>query len=275
MRHYSGTNPNRMASSEFLPLALRLIAFVGVLYALSCVAARLVAPGMIFLRPAPRGPLAAETIKVPTADGVTLHVRHWKNPEAKFTLLYFSGNYEELGALESYLPEYVKAGFSVLTYEYRGYGHTGGTPGEANCYADAKLLLDWLNREGTPTERVIVFGFSLGAGSAVELARTHPVAGLIIESAFTSAYRVMTRWPLLLGDLFQNERKLRDVRCPVLVLHGTADPVIPSWHGQALFAAARQPKRLFLVNGGGHGGLEAVAKDGYWRALRDFAATLK
>lgn len=264
-----------MASSELLPLALRLIAFVGVLYALSCVAARLVAPGMIFLRPAPRGPLAAETIKVPTADGVTLHARHWKNPEAKFTLLYFSGNGEELGALESYLPEYAKAGFSVMTYEYRGYGHTDGSPSEGNCYADAQFLLDWLGANGTPPERVIAMGFSLGAGSAVELARTRPVAGLVLESAFTSAYRVLTRWPLLLGDLFQNERKLRDVRCPVLVLHGTADPVIPVWHGEALYAAAREPKRRLIVPGGGHGGLEAVAKEDYWRALRDFAATLK
>jgi fermentation-respiration switch protein FrsA (DUF1100 family) len=274
MRHYSGTDPNRMASSEILPVFLRLLAILAGLYLLACLAARLVAPGMMFLRPPALGVLSAETITLPAPDGVTLHARHWKNPGAKFTLLYFSGNGEELGALESYLPEYVKAGFSVLTYEYRGYGHTGGTPSEANCHADAKLLLDWLKRQGVPTERVIAMGFSLGGGSAVEIARTQPVAGLILESTFTSAYRVMTRWPLLLGDMFQNERELVEVRCPVLVLHGTADPVIPFWHGQALFAAARQPKRLVLVTGGGHGGLEAVAKEGYWRALREFADSL-
>lgn len=264
-----------MASSELLPLALRLLAVVGAFYALSCVAARLVAPGMIFLKPRASTPLAPETIKLPTPDGVTLHARHWKNPDAKFTLLYFSGNGEELGALTSYLPEYVKAGFSVMTYEYRGYGHTAGTPSEANCYADAHLLLDWLAKNGTPPERVIVFGFSLGSGSAVELARTRPVAGLVVEGAFVSAYRVMTRWPVVLGDMFQNERKLRDVRCPVLVLHGTADPVIPFWHGEALYAAAREPRRKLFVPGGGHGGLDAVAKDDYWRALREFAASLK
>lgn len=249
-------------------------AFLVALYLAVCLLARLVAPGMMFLRPPARAPLAPETIRLQTPDGITLHARHWKNPEAKFTLLYFSGNGEELGALASYLPEYVKAGFSVLTYEYRGYGHTQGTPSEANCHADARLLLAWLNENGTPSDRVIAFGFSLGGGSAVELARTEPLAGLVLESTFVSAYRVMTRWPVLWGDMFPNERRLRDVHCPVLVLHGTADPVIPVWHGEALFAAAHEPKRKLIVPGGGHGGLDAVAREHYWRTLREFAAAL-
>lgn len=244
------------------------------LYVTACLLARIVAPGMMFLRPPARAPLAPETIRLQTPDGITLHARHWKNPEAKFTLLYFSGNGEELGALASYLPEYVKAGFSVLTYEYRGYGHTRGTPSEANCHADARLLLAWLNQNGTPSDRVIALGFSLGGGSAVELARAEPLAGLILESTFVSAYRVMTRWPVLLGDMFPNERRLRDVHCPVLVLHGTADPVIPVWHGEALFAAAHEPKRKLIVPGGGHGGLDTVAREHYWRTLREFAAAL-
>lgn len=274
MRHYSGTDPNRASRAEFLPLGGRLLLIAVALYLLNCAAARLMAPGMIFLHPRPWAPLAPETIALRTPDGVTLHARHWKNPEARFTLLYFSGNGEELSALSSYLPEYVKAGFSVLTYEYRGYGHTAGTPSEANCYADAKLLLEWLKTSGTPPERVIAFGFSLGGGSATELARSERLAGLVLESTFVSAYRVMTRWPLLLGDMFQNERKLREVRCPVLVIHGTADTVIPVWHGEALFAAANEPKRKLIVSGGGHGGLEGVLKDDYWRTLRDFAASL-
>lgn len=253
---------------------VRLLLGLILAYAALCVFARLVAPGMMFLRPKPITPLAPETIRIPTSDGVTLHARHWKNPDAKFTFLYFSGNGEELGALASYLPEYVKAGFSVFAAEYRGYGHTAGHPREATAYADAQGLLEWLRREGTPPERVIVFGFSVGGGPAVELARTQPLAGLILEGTFVSAYRVMTRWPLLLGDMFENERKLPSVRCPVLILHGTADPVIPPWHAEALHAAANAPKRLVLVPGGGHGGLEAVMRDGYWQTLRDFAATL-
>jgi abhydrolase domain-containing protein 17 len=256
-------------------MLVRLLAALVLIYAFACVSARLLAPGMMFLHPKPIAALSPETIRIATPDGVTLHARQWPNPNAELTLLYFSGNGEELTALETYLPEYVRRGFAVMTYEYRGYGHTAGKPSEANSYADARLLLEWLNRNGTPPERVIAHGFSLGGGPATELARTQPLAGLILESSFVSAYRVMTRWPLLLGDIFPIERKLRDVRCPVLVLHGTADSVIPVWHGEALFAAANEPKRKLIVPGGGHGGLEAVAREEYWRTLREFAASLK
>lgn len=268
------SRPAPMTLPEWFAAGCRIFALAAAAYALVCVAARFVAPGMMFLRPPPSAPLAPETIRIPTDDGVTLHARHWRNPDARHTLLYFSGNGEELSDLAGYLPEYVKRGFSVMAYEYRGYGHTGGTPGEAAAYADAERLLAWLRAQGTPPERVIAFGFSLGGGSAVELARRHRLAGLILEGTFTSAYRVMTRWPVLVGDMFENEKKLPEVRCPVLVLHGSADPVIPDWHARALYAAANEPKRLLIVPGGGHGGLEAVARESYWQAIRDFGASL-
>jgi fermentation-respiration switch protein FrsA (DUF1100 family) len=257
-------------------IVLRLIVALAVIYGLVCVWAHFQSQRMLFLNVAPNYSATDPAyVTLTTPDGVKLYARHWPNPSAKYTLLYFHGNGEELGSLSGYLDDYVRAGFSVLAYDYRGYGHSGGSPGEGTCYADAKLLLDWLRQQGTPPERVVAFGFSLGGGSAVELARTEPIAGLIIEGSFVSAYRVMTRRALVLGDKFQNERKLAEVKCPVLVLHGTADPVIPVWHGQALYAAANHPKKLLLVSGGGHGGLENVAKESYWGALREFADSLK
>lgn len=263
-----------MSLPDGLSVGLRLLALGLLLYALACGLARLVAPGMLFLRPPPSAPLDPETIRITADDGVTLHARHWVNPAARHTILYFPGNAEELSDVAGYLPEYVRRGFSVLTYEYRGHGHTGGRPGEAAAYADARRLLAWLRARGTPPERVIAFGFSVGSGSAVELARSERLAGLVLEGAFTSAYRVMTRWPVLRGDLFENERKLPAVRCPVLVLHGAADPVVPAWHAAALHAAAPAPKRLVLFPRGGHGGLEAVDPARYWQAWADFAARL-
>ncbi len=264
-----------MKALDILLILGRMGLVLATLYAFTCVWAHFSAQRAIFLLPSATYAPGPEHVRLPTPDGVTLMARHWPNPQAKYTLLYFPGNGEELGALAGYMGEYVKAGFAVFAADYRGYGHSGGVPSEATCYADAQLALDWLKRNGTPPERVIAFGYSLGAGSAVELARTQPIAGLVIESAFVSAYRVLTRWPLVLGDKFQNERKLPQVHCPVLVMHGTADPVIPHWHGELLYAAANEPKTLLIVPGGGHGGLDAIIGERYWQTLRDFADTLK
>lgn len=267
--------PPTMKMSEILLSLGRIILLLVPVYLGACVWAHFHAQRTVFRHPPATYTLGPEHLRLQTPDGVTLIARHWPNPEAKYTLLYFHGNAEELGSLAIYMDDYVRAGFAVFAYEYRGYGHSGGESSEAASYADAQLALDWLKANGTPPERVIAFGYSLGAGSAIELARTQPVAGLVVESSFVSAYRVMTTWPILLGDKFQNERKLPQVHCPVLVMHGTADPVIPHWHGELLFAAANEPKSLLIVPGGGHGGLDALIGERYWQALRDFAGTLK
>ncbi|HET7535955.1 MAG TPA: alpha/beta hydrolase, partial [Candidatus Didemnitutus sp.] len=122
--------------------------------------------------------------------------------------------------------------------------------------------------------RVILYGRSLGGGPATDLAAKEPVAGLVLESAFTSVFRVMTRWPLLPGDQFCNAKKLPSVKCPVLVMHGRLDEVIPFHHGETLLAAAPGKKSHLWVDGAGHNNLLAIAGDAYWQALLPFCAGL-
>jgi len=260
---------------EILRLVGWLVASVAGLYLLAALGAHLLAPGLLFPRPPAGYAPGPDYVTLTTPDGVTLYARHWPNPAARHTLLYFHGNGEDLGMMTPYIEAYVRAGFAVFAYDYRGYGHSGGRPSEAACYADARLVFTHVrDRLGVPPGRIILFGYSLGGGSATELARTEPVAGLVLESAFVSAYRVLLPWARLPGDKFTNQRKLATVACPVLVIHGTGDVTIPVWHGEALHAAARGPKAKLIVPGGGHGGLELVAPDAYWQALRDFAASL-
>jgi fermentation-respiration switch protein FrsA (DUF1100 family) len=100
------------------------------------------------------------------------------------------------------------------------------------------------------------------------------VGGLILESTFMSAYRVMTYWPIVLGDRMPNLSRMKNVHCPVLVMHGTADSVIGIEHGRALFAAAPEPKRSFWVEGAGHCAVPIVAGPRYWQELREFENSL-
>jgi fermentation-respiration switch protein FrsA (DUF1100 family) len=111
----------------------------------------------------------------------------------------------------------------------------------------------------------------LGAAAAVDLAAKRPVAGLVMESAFTSAFRVLTRYALLPFDKFPNLAKIRNVHCPVLVIHGKRDGIISFYHGQTLFAAANEPKVSYWVDRAGHNDIAAVAGSGYFEQLRKFA----
>jgi fermentation-respiration switch protein FrsA (DUF1100 family) len=198
-----------------------------------------------------------------------------KNPQARYTILYSHGNAEDIGLILPILKEIRDNGFSVLAYDYQGYGTSDGTPSEENAYQDAGAVYAYLvNQLGIPPARIIAHGRSLGGAVAVDLASRQPLGGLIIESSFLSAYRVLTRIPLFPLDKFQSAAKLKKVRCPVLVIHGTADEVIPFRHGEGLFRLAREPKQKYWVAGAGHNNLFAVADYEYAAALQRFAALL-
>ena len=228
---------------------------------------------MIFLPPSPQYAAGPEIIKIRTPDGVTLAARHLPKPGAKFTLVYFHGNAEDLGTSVEYLEMLRdRLGVSVFSWDYRGYGLSGGSCSEPATLRDAQTVLAHLRDAlQTPPERLILLGYSLGGGPAVELAARHRCAGLILDRAFTSAFRVMTRVRLLPFDKFVVLEKLPRVNCPVLVIHGTADEVIPFRHAQDLYAAAPEPKFKLWVEGAGHNDFLFVAGETYWQALADFA----
>jgi fermentation-respiration switch protein FrsA (DUF1100 family) len=210
--------------------------------------------------------------KIP-GDAGELAVLWLPNPGAQFTLWYFHGNAEDLGDIEFALREFHDAGFSVFAVEYPGYGHSAGRPTEAALYAAARKGRDYLRNElKVPAERTILYGHSLGGGSATQMATEEKVGGLVLQSAFMSAYRVLTHWPLLPRDQYRNLAKLPAVHCPVLITHGQADEVIAFHHGEALFAAASEPKRNYWVPTAGHNDLRAVAGQGFWTTLSDFRA---
>lgn len=260
-----------------MPEWLQSVLVVGALvYAGAGALAWWYADRMIFQPQPSRYTASSGATLVPTADGDSIAVLWLPNPRARYTILYSHGNAEDLGDLRAFLPDLRDAGFSVLAYDYRGYGmSTRRVPSERSAYRDLAAAYDHLTGAlGVPPERVILHGRSLGGGIASELASRRPAAGLILESTFVSAFRVAIPRPIFPFDRFATAGRLRDVRCPVLVIHGTRDEVIPPWHGAALLERANHPKRHLWVDGAGHNDLVTVAGAGYWRALREFAASL-
>ena len=217
----------------------------------------------------------ARITKLKTAAGKTISAAYLPDPHAEFTILYSHGNAEDIGDLAPLLDELHDAGFAVMSYDYEGYGTSEGTPSERATYQDIDAAYAFLTQQQhVPPARIIVFGRSVGNGPAIDLASRQPVGGLIVQSGFTSAFRVLTRVPLLPFDKFRNLDKIKRVKCPVLVMHGKRDAVIPFYMGERLFAAAPGPKWAVWAPTAGHNDFEWEARAQYLPAIHAFAARL-
>ena len=190
----------------------------------------------------------------------------------KKAIIRCHGNAEDaLGTLWA-LKELANDGYTVASVDYPGYGLSDGSPDEKGCYRNVHRLYDWLiEARGFKPEDIIVDGFSIGTGPATELAATRPCGGLILEAPFLSAPRVVTRVRLLPVDPFPNLKRIGNVKCRVLMIHGTGDRVIPYSQGQALFKLANDPKRFVSVEGGDHNTLvDDMGFDNYYKLIKEF-----
>ena len=172
------------------------------------------------------------------------------------TVLFLHGNGGNISHRLSTIELVVDLGANIMLFDYRGYGQSNGAPSEANMYADALACHHWLIKtRGVPSDHIILFGRSLGGAVAIELATRIECAGLIVESSFTTA-RAMGNlmfpyFPvgLLLKHKFASVDKIRNVNCPLLVIHSVEDDIIPFRMGRALFEKADRPKRILEITG--------------------------
>ncbi len=218
---------------------------------------------------------SADIIKLPLADGSQISARLLENPAARHLILFSHGNAEDMGDISGLMEEFRRHGFAVMSYDYSGYGTSSGKPSERAALANIEAVYDYLfAQRGVTPDRIIVWGRSIGSGPSVHLAATRKVGGLVVESGFTSAFRVMTRIRLMPFDRFDNLKQLERVSCPVLVIHGRDDEIISFRHGERLYERARQPKMQFWVDKAGHNDLSMVAGDAYWDVALHFERML-
>ena len=249
-----------------------ILVTTAILYLVFAAFAWLASDRMIFQPPRPSYRAGELPIVMVPRQGGSVATLHLPNPRAAVTLLYAHGNAEDLGHVAPVLEEFRRAGFAVLAFDYRGYGvSTGGPPSTEGATRDMEAVYQHaVHTLGVAPSRLVLYGRSVGSGPATELAARVPVGGLVLESAFVSTFRVLTRIPLLPFDRFPNLRHLRQVRCPVLVIHGTEDEVIPVSHGRRLYAIAAEPKEALWVEGAHHNDVSLVGGAGYWAALTAF-----
>lgn len=222
--------------------------------------------------------LRSADLEIPTADGERLH--GWWIPAARTPavahILFFHGNGGNISHRVVHAQLLAEAGLDVLLFDYRGYGRSTGRPDEKGTYRDARAArAALLAQPGVSAAAVVYLGESLGGAVAAELAIAEPPAGLVLQSAFTSV-RDMARlhYPAIPSALVPNAYPTLDrvarVACPVLVLHGERDDIVPVAHGRALFAAAPGPKRIEVAPHAGHNDFLSVTGGAYARTIAEW-----
>lgn len=240
-----------------------------VLYVLACLVFYFLSNKFIFVPPPKQSKSLKHSFFIDTSAG-PISVIYLKNPHSDVTVLYSHGNSSDLFYIQGYIQALYNHGYSVLTYDYNGYGKSSGKPTEANCYKDAEAAYQYLTTKAKVSpDHIILMAHSLGTGVTVDLAMHAQYSGIILESPFLSIYRVVTfrSWKLFPFDKFNNAKKIKHIHRPILIIHGTDDEVIPYRNGVELFKLANQPKFFISVKGAGH---DDIIKKGYWLSLSKF-----
>ncbi len=212
-------------------------------------------------------------------DGTKLHGWYVRHAQPRAHALLLHGNAGNVTLLADTLRVLNRRhGLAVLALDYRGYGRSEGKPTEAGVLLDARAARRWLaEKEGIAESDVVLMGFSLGGGVAVDLAAADGARGLILANTFTSlpdvAQQHLSWLPMswLMTMRMNSAEKIKGYRGPLLLSHGDADEVIPYEQGLELYRAANEPKRLVTVRGGKHNDPQP---EEYRVALDQFLAAL-
>ncbi|CAA6693699.1 MULTISPECIES: alpha/beta hydrolase [unclassified Lentimonas] len=267
MPHFRSHFKQMLSNISFLLLiALGLTYLTGVIYAAS------IADKMIF----PHVPASyvdgPETFKLKASDGEDITATLIEAPGSQRLLLYSHGNGVDIGMIRQNLKHFQAAGISVLAYDYPGYGTSTGKASEKGVYAAADAAYHYATQtlNFTP-EQITLYGRSLGSGPSCWLAERYPIDRLILDGAFSSTFRVMTRIKVLPWDKFDNLKRLRSsITCPTLIIHGVEDQTVPFKHAKQNWDALKGEKQKLWVNGAGHNNLKQVAGAVYWDTVLPF-----
>jgi len=201
--------------------------------------------------------LKYEEITLRTKDSVSLSAWYVPVKDARGVVLFCHGNAGNISHRLDSIRIFHDLGLSVLIFDYRGYGRSEGSPTEEGTYLDAESAWEYLvSVKGVRTEKIILFGRSLGSAVAADLALRRKAAGIIIESGFKSIPALGAKFfpylPVRLISRFQYSTidKVSMINIPKLFIHSPQDEMIPYEHGVALFEKAKEPKEFLQITGG-------------------------
>jgi len=195
-----------------------------------------------------------EKVKIITTDNISLLGWFHKKDLKKFkTIVYFHGNAGKLENRIHKLNHFKDMDINFLIIAWRGFSGNKGKPNEKGLYIDARSTIQWLKKLGLKEKDIILYGESLGTGVATEIAQSNNYAGLVLETPFTSMVEAAKNFypyipvSILLKDKYDNQKKIKNINIPVLVMHGEADQIVPFWMGKKIYEIANQPKYSYFT----------------------------
>ena len=194
-----------------------------------------------------------DKVKIKTDDNIELLAwYHNKDIDNYKTILFLHGN---AGSLENRIHKinhFKDMDVNFLIISWRGFSGNKGQPTEKGLYKDAKGAVEWLINKGVRKENIVIYGESLGTGIATEISQNNNFAGIILESPFTSMVAAgKSKYPifpigLLLKDKYESDKKIKNIKSPILIMHGEADTIVPFWMGRKMYELANEPKYSYF-----------------------------
>ena len=239
---------------------------------------------LFFPRPDPLpGPPDCEEIYIEVEENISVHCRKYPAPQARFSLLFFHGNGEVVSDYDDIVSAFATLGAEMTVCDYRGYGKSGGAPSLRDSLKDAGTIYQYLRDNGKLRSHVCVMGRSLGSASAIELcSKFSEISSCIIESGYADPVPLVERRGLSIGQttpeedaLFNNSLKIKNVHCPLLIMHGEDDFLISPQEAQLNHSqAGSKMKTLAILEGVGHNDMMMAGNGGYFSSMRRFLESL-
>jgi uncharacterized protein len=222
--------------------------------------------------------VSVKKIKIKTNDNIDLiSWYHNKKSNNYKTILFLHGN---AGSLENRIHKinhFKDININFLIIAWRGFSGNKGKPSEEGLYEDARSAVKWLKSNGIKEQDIIIYGESLGTGVAIEIGQNKKFAGIILESPFTSMIAAgKDKYPylpvsFLLKDKYENDKKIKNIKSPILVMHGMVDNIVPFHMGNEIYNLANEPKHSYFTEYDDH---MMEYNENLLKALKEFIASL-
>jgi len=203
-----------------------------------------------------------EEVYIDSEENIKLHAWLYKNPDAKYTAIFFHGNSGNITGRSWQLNIFKELGIQALKFDYRGFGLSSGKINSIEeIYHDSEAVLKYLSiNYDIPYENIILWGRSFGGGIASKLASQYPLKGLIIESSYSRLEYLIPNtlmFNMVPNIIFKyldlnNTKNLKSVKNPILIIHSNEDDLIPYSHAEEILTHAPENSKLITLTGSHH-----------------------